>query len=725
MSLPIAMVRIQYEHDVVACRQRARQIAEAFGFEKQQQTRLATAVSEIARNTYMYGGGGEAEFYLEGTSAPQLLGIRISDKGPGIPHLDVILSGHYRSETGMGLGILGAKRLMDIFTVNTVRGGGAEVILGKMLPRRSPVITPQMLPRLIAQIQRQNPKNILDEFRDQTTELMRTLDELRKRQEELLSLNRELEDTNRGVVALYAELDERADHLRRADEVKSRFLSNMSHEIRTPLNSILALSRMLGERTDGDLTSEQEIQVNYIRKAAETLFELVNDLLDLAKVEAGKMEIHPVEFEINNVFGALRGMLRPLLIGSALNLVFDDAADCPPVVSDEGKISQILRNFISNALKFTEAGEVRVRAEYNKERDLMTFHVRDTGIGIAADDIETIFHEFAQLDSAIQRKVRGTGLGLPLSRKLAGLLGGSVHVESELGVGSTFSLRIPRVFEAAEDPAIQPETAARDPSRRAVLIVEDNFETRLIYSQYLKNSHWQPTFARSTREAENALRNVQPAVILLDILLEGEDTWDLLARLKSDPATKSIPVLVATEVDDRGKALALGADAFTAKPLDRETLIRLLSELTEPEPETTILLIDDEDISRYLLRQIFRDSKARIFEAPNGAAGLELARSVRPNLVIMDLIMPEMDGFETIEKMRADPALSTIPIIVSTSLRLADAMVRGIEKHVLAVLSKDSLREGGIRDTIGAILEAAGLGDLAGRSVGHSKPVLS
>ena len=270
MTIPILTVRIQYEHDVVACRQRARQLAEALGMEPQQQTRLATAVSEIARNAFTYAGGGRADFFLEGATTPQLLSVAIVDQGKGIAQfLDEILDGRYRSETGMGLGMVGAKRLMDRFHVETSRDKGTSVILGKLLPRHSTLITAKALPKLVEKIERQKPRDILDEFREQNQELMRTLDELRKRQDELIGLNRELEDTNRGVVALYAELDEKADHLRRADEVKSRFLSNMSHEFRTPLNSILALSRLLLDRTDGDLTPEQEVQVNYIRKSGE------------------------------------------------------------------------------------------------------------------------------------------------------------------------------------------------------------------------------------------------------------------------------------------------------------------------------------------------------------------------------------------------------------------------------------------------------------------------
>jgi anti-sigma regulatory factor (Ser/Thr protein kinase) len=206
MTLPILTVRVQYEQDVVASRQRAKQVAEVLGFETQQQTRLATAVSEIARNAFAYGGGGKVEFLLEGATAPQLLTIRISDEGPGISNLKEVLEGRYRSQTGMGLGLLGARRLMDQFSVVCPPGKGTLVTLGKLLPRRSPLITAKMLPPLAGRIAAQKPRNILDELREQNQELMQTLEELRTRQQELAALNRELDDTNRGVVALYAEL---------------------------------------------------------------------------------------------------------------------------------------------------------------------------------------------------------------------------------------------------------------------------------------------------------------------------------------------------------------------------------------------------------------------------------------------------------------------------------------------------------------------------------------
>src|SRR5262249_49382219 len=230
-------------------------------------------------------------------------------------------------------------------------------------------------------LKREDAIDPLAALRDQNRELIQSLEEIRRREEESKQLNQELGDTNRGVVALYAELDERAEQLRTASELKTRFLSNMSHEFRTPLNSILALSRLLLDCIDGELTPEQERQVGYIRRSAESLLELVNDLLDLAKVEAGKVDVKATSFTVSSLFGALRGALRPLLVSPSVELIFDNVDDMPELVTDEAKVAQILRNLISNALKFTEKGEVRVRAHYEAEPKLAIFSVRDTGIG--------------------------------------------------------------------------------------------------------------------------------------------------------------------------------------------------------------------------------------------------------------------------------------------------------------------------------------------------------
>ena len=488
MSVRILSVSIRSEHDTVAARQRARQIARLLGFDAQDQTRISTAVSEIARNAFNYAGGGQVEYLVEGNVAPQLLLVKVTDSGPGIRNLLSILEGTYQSQTGMGLGIVGARRLMDQFQIESTAGAGTTVWLKKLLPKRAPLVLPPDVARIATALAREAPQDPFQELQHQNQELLRALEEIRTRQAELILLNRELEDTNRGVVALYAELDERADHLRRADELKSKFLSNMSHEFRTPLNSILALSGLLLDRVDGDLSSEQVQQVEYMRRAAQDLLDLVNDLLDLAKVEAGKIEAKPLEFTAADLFAALRGMLRPLLLNQSVTLIFEDVDHIPQIYSDEGKVSQILRNFISNALKFTESGEVRVSAGLAGETEVV-FSVSDTGIGIAPQNLDLIFQDFAQVDGPIQRRVKGTGLGLPLSKKLATLLNGEVRVQSQLGAGSTFTLEIPLRY--SDPPAgtvpSQPDWVPES-GQLPVLIIEDNAAMRMMYASFLAGS---------------------------------------------------------------------------------------------------------------------------------------------------------------------------------------------------------------------------------------------
>jgi signal transduction histidine kinase len=320
MLKPLTSVSLRTERDVVQARQAGRDVAAALGFDRQDQIRVATATSEMARNAFRYAKNGKVEFLVE-MEAPQRLVIRIADSGPGIPHLNDVLDGMYQSTTGLGKGIVGTKRLMDAFDIRTA-ASGTTVVMSKEVPVTTPVVSELSLARLQKQVQKQVPANPYAEIEAQNQELLKTLAELRGRQEELVLLNRELEDTNRGVVALYAELEERADFLRRVSDLKTTFLSNMSHEFRTPLNSIMSLSRMLLEEDEAaSLSAEQRKQVRFIAKSAQDLAEMVNDLLDIAKVEAGKVVVRPKVFAVYDLFGALRGVLKPLLAdNSSLDL---------------------------------------------------------------------------------------------------------------------------------------------------------------------------------------------------------------------------------------------------------------------------------------------------------------------------------------------------------------------------------------------------------------------
>jgi signal transduction histidine kinase/CheY-like chemotaxis protein len=689
MRTTILTIEIHYEQDVVLTRQRARQIAQLLGFHAQDQTRIATAVSEIARNAFQYARGGKVEFWVEGESS-QNLTICIRDKGAGIPNLENILNGQYTSTTGMGVGITGSQRLMDRFHIESSLGHGTTVLLGKTLPKRGLEVTAQRLVQITDELIRRTPENPYEEIQQQNQELIRALEELRKREEQLTQLNRELEDTNRGVVALYAELDEKAESLQKANELKTRFLSNMSHEFRTPLNSIMSLSRLLLDRMDGELTAEQEKQVTFICQSAEGLSDLVNDLLDLAKVEAGKVEIRPNRFEVCELFATLRGMLRPLLAhNSSISLVFEEPVGIPTLYTDEAKVAQILRNFISNALKFTQKGEVRISAIRNGET--VTLSVTDTGIGIEPEDRERVFEDFIQIESALQQTLKGTGLGLPLSRRLAELLGGSVGVTSQVGVGSTFLATIPIVYpNVTQETPIPPVNWSFDPVRIPVLVVEDNAETLFAYEKYLEHSDYQMIPARSLEQAKQVLERVQPLAVILDILLEGQNTWSFLKELKENPATQTIPILVATVIDNERQAIALGADAFLIKPVDRLSLLNKLNTLVKRDKPQTLLIIDDDLVDRYLFKQLLGNTNFKLVEAADGREGIRLARHENPACIVLDLVMPGMSGIDVLNQLKNDPTTCHIPVIVNTSKQLDQQEQKYLADRTIAILSKES-----------------------------------
>ena len=577
-------VPIEREGDVVAVRQRARRIAELVGCDSQHQTRLAVAASEIARNAQTHGRGGKAEFLLESWGgAPSTLIVRITDRGKGIPDAAEILDGRQASAPGRGRGLIAARRLVDNFTLESKPGEGTSVELGKRIPSsaNSGALVPEDIAATLA---RESGGDMLSALRDQSGELMRTVEMLNAREEELTRLNSELADTNRGVIALYAELDDKAEQLKSASELKSRFLSYMSHEFRTPLNSILALTRLLTDRVDGPLTMEQERQVNYVRHSAESLTELVNDLLDLAKVEAGKLDVKPVDFSVSELFGGLRGALRPLLTSDAVDLFFDDVPDDVPLLStDQGKVVQILRNFISNALKFTAQGEVRVSARFDKAQGCVLLQVRDTGIGIDPSQHERLFQEFSQIDNPLQKSVKGTGLGLPLSRRLAVLLGGDVLVDSALGSGSTFTLSIPPVL--GESAAVTaPVTTPADGQGRRVLVVDDEDTFRYVFRQMIGGQRgYEVIEAVNGLDGLRRARQDRPDVIVLDLQMPQMDGYETLRKLAADPTTSSMPVIVSTShvIDEvMQQRLSKASAIISKKSLSRESICALLDKLT-------------------------------------------------------------------------------------------------------------------------------------------------
>ncbi|HEX3476321.1 MAG TPA: ATP-binding protein [Kofleriaceae bacterium] len=535
----LGLVDIRGEDDVVRAHQTTRTIAAQVGFSSFEQTRIATAVSEIARNALTYAAGGTVTFGLDDTGGA--LAITVVDRGPGIPDVAAILSG----ERTHGAGIPGARRLMDTFVIDS-SPGGTRVEMTRRIPRRAGKPDAAR----VSTVQLQLAGRLADEPSQQIRRLLRDVAERDRR---LVELTEELTETNRGVMALHAELEDRAEYQRQAVELRTRLLSEMGHELRTPLHSLATISQFLLDRLDGELTPEQDRQVRIIHEIAESLTAYVNDLLDLARTDAGRAIVQLTRFQVDAVLRPLRRILKPLVPpGVALQVVVEPGL--PAITSDEQKLSQILRNLVANALKFTARGTVEIHAR--RAGDRIVFEVADTGTGIAPEHHELIFHEFAQVDGHVQPRMRGSGLGLPLSRRLAELLGGTLTVASKLGVGSTFRLELP--VEAGVAAASAPEpaapviaAAAPRPGQPRVLIVDDDRASRYVLKRWL-DGRYRVEEADCGHEGLR-LAATRPDAIFLDVVMPDLTGFEVLERLKADPVTRDIPVVVYT-------ALGLGAN---------------------------------------------------------------------------------------------------------------------------------------------------------------------
>ncbi|WP_408630615.1 ATP-binding protein [Micromonospora echinaurantiaca] len=444
-SAPLLQLALRVEHDIFLVRQRGREVAAVVGLEHQDQVRMATALSEVARDLLRTSGGADVTFRLTDDADVGRRQLRV-DLAPVTPLPD----GRYEPESAA------VARLVDKLGVVTGKGD-TVVMMSRRVPVAAPTLTPERLAEIRAELARSAPGSAVDELAAQNQQLIAALDEVRSQRDELAVLNdelqetnrgvmalynqltEELEETNRGVVALYAELDEKSAQLRAASESKSRFLANVSHELRAPVTAIMGLGRLLADSASDPLTAEQARQVGLIRSSAADLLALVNELLDLAKAESGRIEPDWTEVDLRPVFGQLRGTLRALATGPDVALVVEEPPTPATLRTDEVLLGQVLRNLLHNGLKFTQRGEVRLRARREGDRWLLS--VSDTGPGIPEELHGRIFEEFYQVPGAT--RVGGTGLGLPYARRLVTLLGGTLELASEPGRGSTFTVTLP------------------------------------------------------------------------------------------------------------------------------------------------------------------------------------------------------------------------------------------------------------------------------------------
>jgi len=535
---------------------------------------------------------------------------------------------------------------------------------------------------------------------------------------------------------LFQQVQETSHQLQIASQHKSDFLANMSHELRTPLNAVIGYSEMLQEEAEdlGETAFLPDLQ--RINAAGKHLLGLINDILDLSKIEAGRMDLFLETFDVAALVQDVASIVQPLVEKNGNTLVVSCADDLGAMHADQTKVRQTLFNLLSNASKFTEHGSIELRVTLTPQPPLPTvgegetenllpspsqwggtsaqpmfaprsggggaisFAVSDTGIGMTEAQLGKLFEAFSQAEAGTSRRYGGTGLGLVISRHFCQMMGGDIAVESAAGHGSTFTVTLPAEvarhdepvgaqFIAPDDSSLSPHPASLAPSPVA-LVIDDDPATRDLLARFLRAEGFGVLVASSGEEGLRLARQVHPALVTLDVLMPGMDGWAVLGALKSDPATADIPVVLLTILDDRDLGFALGATDYLTKPVDRERLMTLVRKYVPQDQQHRALVVDDDPATREMLRRMLERDGWTVSEAANGRAGLERVASSPFDLVLLDLMMPELDGFKFVERLRAEPAHRAIPVLVVTAKDLTEEERRRLNGKVEKVILKGS-----------------------------------
>ena len=522
----------------------------------------------------------------------------------------------------------------------------------------------------------------------------------------------ELRNTLQELEQKNAELEIEREKAYEANQSKSQFLANMSHELRTPLNAIIGYSEMLEEELSEVNDTKYVDDILKINSAGKHLLSLINDILDLSKIEAGKMNVFLESTEIASICEYTVATIRPLAERNHNRLVLDCPSDIGEMYSDVTKIRQVLFNLLSNACKFTQHGEVTLsaRRESGPDGDWIKFSVADTGIGMSENQMKNLFEAFSQADATISRDYGGTGLGLAICKRFTELMGGHLSANSKPGEGSIFLLQLPAevknqastnlpivssvsaLEKYAMDAANVRQACGRENDRRErlsrVLVIDDDETVHDMLFRLLSKEGFLVEIADNGESGMDKALELKPDVIVLDVLMPGMDGWDVLTRLKNNPETASIPVVMLTMVDDRSKGYTLGVTDYIYKPVDREKLVTAITRCVRYGDTAPILIVDDDASQRDLLKRTLEKDGWETIRAHNGRAALEAVRARTPSIIILDLMMPEMDGFELINTLRKNPETREIPVVVLTAMDLSNADQMMLASNVTEVLRK-------------------------------------
>jgi signal transduction histidine kinase/DNA-binding response OmpR family regulator len=540
-----------------------------------------------------------------------------------------------------------------------------------------------------------------------SSRLTETLQEMRNANEALRESERtletkvrertaELEEKNQALERSQRELAEARDEALTASRTKSAFLANMSHELRTPLNAIIGYSEMLQEEAEDAGQEDLVPDLKKILAAGRHLLGLINDILDLSKVEAGRMEVFAERFEVDRVVQEIVTTIQPFTEKNQNRLEVTVPEGTGEMHSDLTKLRQILFNLLSNASKFTHEGTVRLAATRQERGGApwLEFRVADSGIGMAPEQLARVFEPFTQADASTTRHFGGTGLGLAITKSFCEMLGGEISATSEPGKGSEFTVWLPA--ELPEEQAEEAEAPLREaaPARAdatTVLVIDDDASARDLMRRFLGREGFRVLTAASGAEGLQLARERAPDVITLDILMPGMDGWAVLSELKAEPRLAEIPVVVVTITDDQSLGYALGASEYMTKPIDRRQLAAILHKYEATGRAAPVLVVDDDALSRALIRDEVEKAGCRVAEAENGRVALDRVGVEVPSLIFLDLMMPEMDGFELLEELRREAAWQAIPVVVVTAKDLTAEERRTLGLQTERILEKGAL----------------------------------
>jgi signal transduction histidine kinase/DNA-binding response OmpR family regulator len=681
--IELGKISVRTPESMNEARRKIFNLAESCYFDEISTTRLTTIFSELVRLGRTSGNRVDIALNLEERNGQNGLSLIFS----------------YREKINL---IPDLARFFDFFNLRSPDGGPTTLEAFHYLPDNFPHLTDDFIAtqrQKLAQLSREELLEDLqvknEELRTSTAELLKAKRVAEEATSALQSQVHELDQARRAMLNILEDLDEAKQGAEEATKAKSYFLANMSHELRTPMNAILGYSEMLMEDAEDQGQEDFIPDLQKIHAAGKHLLGLINEILDLSKIEAGKMDLFLESFDVAGMINEVASTLRPLVDKNANTLQVHLAPDLGAMHADLTKVRQSLFNLLSNASKFTENGTITLDAEpVFKDGDRwIAFRVADTGIGMTPEQLDKLFQPFVQADTSTSRKYGGTGLGMTITQLFVKMMGGEMSVASEPGAGTTFTVLLPTEVKAPP-PAEVPQPEAAEPiflpGANTVLVIEDDPGARDLLTRFLTKEGYRVETASGGQAGLRLARELHPDIITLDVMMPDMDGWAVLGVLKADPELADIPVVMLTIVDNKNLGYALGAADYLTKPIQRDRLLAVLAKYCPPSQPATVLVVEDDSATREVIRHLLQKTGVQVAEAENGRVALERLAESQPGLILLDLMMPEMDGFQFVDHVRQHEAWRAIPIVVVTAKDLTAEDRLRLNGYVTDIISKDT-----------------------------------